>query len=170
METIDWVNLTARWLHILAAIVAAGGTIFVRFVLLPSEGIVPQAQREALHAAMRSRWSKIVAACIAILLITGLYNFWFIQTATTATREFRWYHPVFGIKFLAAMAIFAIASLLSGRTAAAQRLRQNAKFWLSVNVALVVLVVILSGVMRTATKTPKNAEGQRASDVERPSR
>ena len=36
MEPMDLLNLVSRWLHILAAITAVGGTIFARFVVVPS--------------------------------------------------------------------------------------------------------------------------------------
>jgi hypothetical protein len=68
----------------------------------------------------------------------------------------------FGIKFLLAMVIFLIASLLSGKTAAAQRMREGAKTWMTLNVALAILVVCISGVLRTAKRTPKPEKPQAA--------
>jgi uncharacterized membrane protein len=153
----DLLGLVMRWLHILAAITAVGGTIFSRFVLLPSQTVLSERDRETLHAEMRARWSKIVAACIGFLLISGFYNFIVIQQTTTAPEVYRWYHPLFGIKFLLALAIFGIASLLSGKTPAAQKLRQNARFWMNLNIALAVIVVCISGILRTAEKTPQVA-------------
>jgi hypothetical protein len=47
-----------------------------------------------------------------------------------------------------ALVIFFLASALTGRAAALARFRQNAKFWLSVNVTLAVIVVCISGVLR----------------------
>ena len=74
---------------------------------------------------------------------------------------------VFGVKFLLALAIFAIASLLVGKTPAAEALRKNARLWLNLNIVLAVLVVCLSGVLRTAEKTPKTA-GREATGRQRP--
>src|SRR5262245_47653422 len=108
MEPLELVNLVSRWLHILAAITAVGGTVFARFVVVPSlEPLAPD-ERAALHAAMRMRWSKIVAAAIGFLLLSGLYNI------TVVSIEYdlpRWYHPVFGVKFLLAFLVFTVASL-----------------------------------------------------------
>ena len=59
--SIDFLSLVMRWLHILAAITAVGGTIFARFVVLPSQHVLNDSDRERLHAEMRSRWSKTVA-------------------------------------------------------------------------------------------------------------
>jgi uncharacterized membrane protein len=156
MDIYDALALLFRWMHILAAITAVGGTIFARGVLLPSQAVLSPEQREALHAAMRVRWSKIVAACIAFLLISGLYNF--VMTVHDYTLP-KWYHPLFGIKFILAMAIFLIASLLTGKTAAAARVRQKASFWMTVNIVLAVAVVCISGVLRTAHKIPKEKTG-----------
>lgn len=162
MDAMVLLNLLARWAHILAAIVAVGGTFFARFVLLPSQGVLSDADREALHDAMRRRWSKIVAASIAFLLISGLYNIAVIEAKTTAPMDYGWYRPLFGVKFLLAIIIFGIASLLSGRTEAAQRMRQRARFWMNVNIVLAVLVVCISGILRTADKNPKPDERDEA--------
>lgn len=152
MDVAFVVGLISRWFHILAAIAAVGGTIFARFVVIPSLETLPPAQRDELHAKMRAIWSKIVAMSIAFLLLSGLYNF--IMTVRLYTLP-KWYHPLFGTKFLIAMVIFALASLLSGKTAAAQKLRQNAKFWMNLNIFLAVVVVCISGYLRTANKVLK---------------
>ena len=152
MEISALLALLFRWIHILAAITAVGGTIFARGVLLPSQDVLSLEQREALHAAMRVRWSKIVAACIAFLLISGLYNFFALIHSYKVPP---WYHMLFGVKFLLAMVIFLIASLLSGKTIAAQRMRQKTSTWMTLNIVLAVTVVCISGILRTAPRTPK---------------
>jgi uncharacterized membrane protein len=156
--SIDVLSLVMRWLHILAAITAVGGTIFARFVVLPSHHVLSEADRQRLHAEMRAKWSKIVGASIGFLLLSGLYNIYVIEAHTLAPATYKWYRPLFGIKFVLAFVIFGIASLLSGKTAAADKLRQNAKFWMNVNIALAVALVCISGFLRTAEKTPKNRD------------
>jgi uncharacterized membrane protein len=146
------VGLVSRWLHILAAMTAVGGAVFARFVVFPALDPLPADQRSELHAAMRARWSRIVAAAIAFLLVSGLYNFMML---VVEYRLPRWYHPVFGVKFLAAMVIFALASLLAGSSPAGDAVRKNARAWLNLNIALAVLVVCLSGILRTAERVPK---------------
>ncbi len=54
--------------------------------------------------------------------VSGLYNFFMINSNFRGELP-RWYHPLFGVKFILAMAVFAIASLLAGRTPLAQRMR-----------------------------------------------
>jgi hypothetical protein len=61
-----------------------------------------------------------------------------------------YYHPVFGIKFLLAFAVFFLASALTGTGKATQRFRDNRRYWLTVNMVLAILIVCLSGIMRRA--------------------
>lgn len=158
MPVADLVSLISRWLHIMAAATAVGGTIFALWVVLPAAGVLTPEAREAFHVAARRRWSKIVMAAIAILLISGLYNFLTIKHNYKLVLP-RWYDPVFGVKFLLAFAVFAIASLLVGRTALAQRLRANSRLWLSTNLLMAALIIAISGVLRTTHPATGPAPG-----------
>jgi hypothetical protein len=71
---------------------------------------------------------------------------------------------LFGIKFLLALVVLYIASLLAGRSAAAERARQNAKTLLTVNLALATIVVCLGGYMRTIDRTPKGTAPANAAE------
>jgi uncharacterized membrane protein len=152
MEPEVLLGLVFRWLHILAAITAVGGTLFARAVVVPTLDVLPADQKKALHAAMRVRWSKIVAAAIGFLIISGLYNIGVMSMYYTLPL---WYMPVFLVKFLLAFVIFGVASFVTGKTSVADKMRQNLRFWLNLNIALAVAVVCLSGVLRTADKVPK---------------
>jgi uncharacterized membrane protein len=163
-------GLVARWLHILAAITAVGGTIFARCVVVPTLDELPADSRAALHAALRRRWSGIVAVAIGFLILSGLYN---IGIASVHFQLPRWYMPLFVVKFLLAFGIFAIASLLAGTTPAAEQMRRRLRLWLNLNIALAVAVVGISGVLRLAEKVPKSvgdpvpARGQMLRPAER---
>ncbi|MGH7137495.1 MAG: hypothetical protein ACREHD_17255 [Pirellulales bacterium] len=161
----DWVAIVFRWMHILAAITAVGGTIFMRTALVPSVSILLDEQRKALHEHVRSRWVKFVMGAILFLLLSGFYNFFRrIGLDFEEADGKRLYNILFGIKFLLALVIFFVASALTGRAAALARFRQNAKFWLSVNVALAVIVVCISGVLRFI---PPKASASTASQTSR---
>jgi hypothetical protein len=155
----ELLSLVFRWMHVLAAITAVGGTIFARAVVVPTLDPLPAELRGSIHAAMRARWSKIVAGAIGFLLVSGLYN---IGVTSIEYHVPRWYNPVFGVKFVLAMIIFTVARLLTGRTSAAEKVRRNGKFWMNLNIVLAVLVVCLSGILRTAEKIPKEKAASRA--------
>jgi uncharacterized membrane protein len=157
---VECVSLILRWLHILAAITAAGGAIFMRFVLLSAVKTLDNESRKAFHERIRSRWSKIVNGAIGVLLVTGLINYFFARDLFAADQQKLppLYNALFGIKFLLAMGIFFLASALSGRSAAFDKIRANAKLWMSVNVLLIVIVVCLSGVLRSMHVHPVAVE------------
>jgi len=150
----DAVALTSRWLHILAAMAAVGGMMFMRFALLPAAATLADPPRAALQEAIRRRWSKVVMAAIGLLLVSGLYNYITLFMASKNWPEawrsgpFRVYQMLFGIKFLLALAIFFISSALVGRSSAFARFRERAKFWVTVNLALAVLLVAISSELR----------------------
>jgi hypothetical protein len=79
------------------------------------------------------------------------------------------YQMLFGIKFLLALAIFALASILAGRSPGTQRIRDNAKFWLNVNLAMALAVIAISGIMRlthVGPTDPRAREPQAAVQVQ----
>lgn len=145
---LDWIAIVFRWVHILAAMTAVGGTIFMRTALVPSVAVLADDQRKALHEQVRSRWVKFIMGAILFLLLSGFYNFFRRVNQGFDPDPKRLYNILFGIKFLLALAIFFIASALTGRASALERIRKNAKFWLTVNVVLAVTVVCISGVLR----------------------
>jgi len=174
-----FLGLVSRWLHILAAITAVGGTIFIRFALLPAMAEMDDTQRNSLHAAIRSRWAKIVMVSIAFLLASGIYNFLGVIRTLSANESLHsiksMYHAFFGVKFLLALGIFFIASALVGRSSAFDKIRANARFWATLNVALAVLLVCISGFLRMArdsagspppAKEPSKANQSSLLDVE----
>jgi len=134
-----------RWMHILAAITAVGGAIFMRVALLPAAAWLPEKERERLAEEVRSQWAKWVMAAIAFLLISGFYNFLRYQFSYHLPAA---YQMLFGIKFLLALAVFFLASVLSGRSESTEFFRRDARQWLTLNVVLAVTLVCISGVMR----------------------
>ena len=152
----DLLPLISRWLHILAAMAAVGGPMFIRFALLPADPVLPDDQRRALHDRIRRRWSIVVMTAILFLLVTGLYNFvLFAQVSRTwgpawerGSDNARLYQILFGIKFVLALAVFFIASAVTGRAEIFARFRQNSRFWITLNLLLGILIVCISGYMR----------------------
>ncbi|MBX9792358.1 MAG: hypothetical protein K2Y37_25945 [Pirellulales bacterium] len=150
------ISLLLRWAHILAAITAVGGTIFMRLALLPTASELPETDRKTLHEGIRRRWAMWVHLSIGFLLVSGFYNY-FVYTRLKHEDD-GLYHGLFGIKFLLAMVIFFVASMLMGRSPAADRFRQKRKAWLTLNMALAIAVVLISGVMRTLPQKPRPTE------------
>src|SRR5687767_608704 len=73
----DWnliIGILLRWMHILAAITAVGGTIFARLALVPSLGVLSEDARNKLHEAIRQHWARPVQMAITFLIVSGVIN------------------------------------------------------------------------------------------------
>jgi uncharacterized membrane protein len=153
----DFLPLISRWLHILAAMAAVGGSMFIRLALFPAaDAALPDEQRRSLHEQLRRRWSKVVMVAILFLLASGFYNFvLFLRLSHTwgpawesGSPNARMYQILFGVKVVLALAVFFIASAVTGRSAAFARFREKAKFWITMNLLLGVIILCISGQMR----------------------
>ncbi len=158
MEEINLMLLASRWIHISAAIVAVGGAVFMRLALLPSaKEVLDDDLHQRLREAVRARWARLVHTCVALLLLSGAFNF--VVLVLSPKIEPMPYHAIFAVKFLAALGVFFLGIVLSGRSAVAEKMRRNSAKWLSVMIAAAALVVLMSGLLgqvrgRSATNVP----------------
>lgn len=156
MELETLAPLFSRWIHIVFAAILLGGTIFARFALMKACKSLPEEQRKEFHAQVRSGWSRLVMLSIGILLVTGLTNFLLVRASFKVEMEAlpKWYNMWFGIKFILGMVIFLIASLLTGKSRAAERFRQKGGFWIHLNILLAIIVIGIGGLLHSAHNKP----------------
>jgi uncharacterized membrane protein len=165
MDTTAVVTLLLRWAHVLAAIAAFGGLLFARFGVVPALAEIDAPTRDRIHEAIRRRWLPWVIGAITVLLVSGLANFLIFNARVKADPAFwgaTWmrdtsYHALFGAKFLVAMVMFYFASALVGRGAGTQWVRNDRAKWLTVTLALGLVVVLISGWMRQLHTGPNAA-------------
>jgi uncharacterized membrane protein len=139
------VDLISRWVHVGTAIVVLGGSVFMRFVLMPAAQQLPEAEHQALRARVLGTWKKFVSLGIALFLISGFWNY---IRGMKAGPVGPLYHPLIGTKILLSFGVFFLASALVGRSPAFEGLRKNSKKWLAVTIALAAIVVALAGVVK----------------------
>jgi len=157
MDFMDIAALLSRWLHLFFVAVAVGGVTMTRFALAPAAQEFPGSAVAEYRDAVRRRWMKWVMAAVGILLISGVFNFVVVHSSFKSIGDGEmpgWYHAVFGIKFLLAMAVFYLSSLLVGKSEAAQRAREKEMQWLTVNFVLMVAIICLAGVLRLSHNAP----------------
>jgi len=140
----------------------------MRFVLLPTLSNEEEFVRQRIQQSLRKRWAKLVALGILFLLVSGIYT---IVTTITGFKKISvelpgYYHLVFAIKFLLALIIFFIASAMAGKSPGTEPMRQKPKLWLTINVALAIVVVCLSGTLRMAHSGPNVSEKPAAKNVD----
>ncbi len=135
-----------RVVHVATAIVLVGGSVFMRFALIPAETGLSEAEQEGFRERVRKHWSRFVHAGITILLISGLYNY-LVVTMPAHQQDGR-YHMLIGIKMLLAMVLFFLASALVGRSNALKGLREKARGTLMVMIILAAVIVAISGYLK----------------------
>jgi hypothetical protein len=106
-------------------------------------------------------WARWVAAASFLLLASGLFNF------VTIMRDYKEvgeklpmsYHLLFGIKFLLGLFVMFVASILAGKTSAADRFRTNMPRWLNMAWTAVIAIVVIGALMRAHhVRQPPSAE------------
>ena len=149
----DILNLAMRWLHIIPAIALVGGTLFMRFAVVPAYDQLDDEQRDKIQESVRRGWSRLLMPSILFLLISGFVNTANISIAYDFPGGY--YMPLLGLKLFLAIAIFYIASLLAGRSEGAKKFQQDQRKWLNINILLAILLVCIAGAMRLADREPK---------------
>lgn len=133
-----------QWLHLSAAVVGVGGIAFLLFLLLPSARTLSPDQRDALMKKVLGRFRWVSWSVIFLLLGSGLYNL----------REFYWElawgraWKVLTVKIILALGVFAISLLLTLPLGIFDRFRARRGRWLSVALALALIVIFLSAYLR----------------------
>jgi hypothetical protein len=136
-------RIASRALHILAAIILGGGLFYLRSVLAPA-GV------DACFADRRAIWAKWVGIASFLLIASGLLNFFTINADVKAAGEKLppAYHALFGVKVLLALLVMFIASILAGKTDAAERFRAGMRRWLGVAWLSVIAIVVIGATLR----------------------
>ena len=137
-----------RYMHILGAIALMGGTIFMRFALVPTVKELDDKSKAALHEGVRVRWGKFVMISTALLLVSGIANLGLAARYDFDAPVGKMYNMIAGVKLILALPIFLFASFLTGRSETAKKFQANRVLWLNVNLALAVLMVLIGGFLR----------------------
>lgn len=130
-----------QWIHILSAVVAVGGTIFMRFVLVPVLGPADADLRKRIIGKFR----PLLYAAILLLLATGIYN---AVGAFHLRAHDAAYQAVLGMKMLLALVLFAVAAHLVIPTAQPNFFQRNPKLWLTVNAVIGIVILAMSAWLR----------------------
>jgi putative copper export protein len=152
----SWGDAVVHWLHLMAAIVWVGGTLFTSIVVQPVlRATLPEDRRMAFYAEIGRRLSVVQWTTWSILLLTGLYKLWGVRETPEV-----FYGP-FGrilavkLSFVAIMVALSLVHSLSwgpamtrgGLTPAARgALARRAAFWGRIN-AFVMLAIVFCAVL-----------------------
>ncbi len=152
----SWLDATVHWLHLMAAIIWVGGTLFTSLVVQPClRATLSEDRRFAVYSEIGRRLSVVQWATWSVLLVTGVWKLW----SVSATPEV-FYGP-FGrilavkLSLVAVMVALSLAHSLSwgpaltrGTMAPAVRvaLARRVAFWGRIN-GLVMLGIVFCAVL-----------------------
>lgn len=139
---IDALSIVMRYLHVVSAVVAVGGMAFLLLCLSPAMRLLEEKSREALLDAVHCRFQRVVWACIAGLIVSGIFNWMMLAGAYKAMGPMG--NALIGIKVLLAAIVFGVVWARSaGFLSKASRRRT-----LMINIHLAAVVILLGSVLR----------------------
>jgi uncharacterized membrane protein len=140
-------TVLSRWLHIISAVLAIGGTFFMRVILPLGLAQADPASREAVFLRCRRAFKMTVHPCILFLLLTGTYNTmraWPDYKLNTRLMHGLWGpHMIFGL-----VAITLSIVLLAGKQPPKWHKRGAA-----INLAILFTVVLLASTLKFVRDT-----------------
>jgi uncharacterized membrane protein len=72
----EFLVVLSRWLHVMSAILAIGGTFFMRVILPLGLAQADASSREAVFVRCRRVFKMVIHTCVLLLLLTGAFNTW----------------------------------------------------------------------------------------------
>lgn len=161
----DWLAIISRWTHVGTAIVLVGGTVFLRFIVIPVTTQLPDAEQSPLKLRVLAAWKQFIHVGIVLFLVSGFYNY--LVVAAPLHKGDKLYHPLIGTKILLALGMFFLASALVGKAKVFEGLRRHDKFWQSVILMLATIIVGISGFAKVAVKAKLPVPSVESSAVSR---
>ena len=142
------VALTARFLHVLAAMTWIGGMLFISLVLAPVvRGLPDPAARARLVHEIGVRFRMVGWIALSLLLASGLANLWVRPYLLDVPR----FHVKLGLVVLA-LALSAVHDFVVGPRAGAPgadpAIRRRASWLARMNVIIVLAIVALGLALR----------------------
>lgn len=146
--------IVSRWFHLAAVIVAVGGTVFIRFVLHPSiKEALPDETGRPLRELLLRRWARAAHIAILFIILSGIYNLTVQLPRHQPSEGGLLYHLLLGPKLLLALVLFFIAIAITGQSRVFEGMRKRRPMWLTVNVAIAAVIVLISNVLKNIPPT-----------------
>jgi uncharacterized membrane protein len=136
----DWL---VHGVHLLFVVIAVGGTLTLRFIVLPNLG--DDTPGAAIKGSILFRWRPVVWLSIVMIIVTGLANVHFAYQEVG--RDFL-YWMIFAGKVACALILFTLALTLTLPLRNLARVQEKRSRWLAYIVGLGVLILFLSSALR----------------------
>jgi len=158
-------DVGARYIHIISAVALGGGLLYWAVCLLPALRLLDDAFRRSMLALTLRRFRAILVLSSIGLLASGIYNWVRLNPLYTQLRGgadggIAVGHILIGSKALLGVVCLALVLLTMRGSSEENRQRR----WLSINLQLLAVVILLGSVLRYVRleylKTLAQAAGQ----------
>lgn len=146
-----------QWLHLVAAIAALGGTIFLVMVAFPVLGRMGDQFREQFQERAHSKVMMLILHSYGLLILTGFFN---LVRAYSGEKPTQLYGALIAIKVFLAIGLFAIGFMLLVPSESLKEFQARRPFWMRINALLGLVIVLLSAWLRL-----ENQYGEREDPV-----
>ena len=137
------IDVLMQWLHLLAASVLVGGAIYARLGVAPALAELGTEPRAKALGTLVARIRPVAFAAVGAVLLSGLWSL-----ATKFSGKPPAYHMAFGVKFLLALHVMAMAFLLAVPPGANPARDARRPRWLAGMALSGVLILLLSAYLR----------------------
>jgi len=137
-------TILVQWVHLIAAVTAVGGMVFMLFILMPSLRVLNEEQRAQLAKAVSGRFRWVSWGAIILLIASGIFNI------RVRAWEAPWgtYWSVLTLKVVLALVVFTISLLLTLPIPGLESFRARRQRWLTIALSIAVFVILISAYLR----------------------
>ena len=128
-----------RYLHILSAVAAVGGTLCLAVCVSPAVRLLDASYQDSVLKLVRHRFHRLVWMSIGGLVVSGAYNWVVLGSTYKAMGPYA--NALIGTKVLLAMIMFAVTWLGSVDKLKARAVQM-------INIHLAAVVILLAVVLR----------------------
>jgi uncharacterized membrane protein len=140
----------SRWLHVMSAIVAIGGAFFMRFVVPAGLAQADASSRDAVLISLRTKFKRVVHACVGLLVVTGAFNSWWNWRDFSLRPGVM--HGIWGMHMLLGLVVIGISEALLAKPEPPKNHRRTLGIALAIMFVVVALASTLKFVRDTAVK------------------
>lgn len=133
-----------QWIHLIAAVAAVGGMVFILFILMPSLRVLGEDQGALLVKTILGRFRWISWGAILLLIGSGLYGI------RVRAWEAPWgpYWKLLALKIFLALVVFVISLLMTLPIPSLEPFRVQRRKWLSIALGVALAVILISAYLR----------------------
>lgn len=117
-----------------------GGIALTLWALMPSLKEVNPESAATISQGVSRRFGVMIWITITILFLTGL---WMVVLVIATGVPHALYHSILGIKIILALVIFLIALGITLPIKSLEKMRQNKRRWMVINIHLILIVFFL---------------------------